>query len=85
LNNRYKSVEEFINKLSKISVPDWKPVGNGFEALAWKKKDWRIRQIIKKKKGIEFIVEKSTVGLQNFRRCLKTADLGKALAFVEEH
>ena len=83
LNDRFKSVEDFINKLSKVSVPDWKPTVDGFEAKGWKNKDWKIRQV-KKRKGVEFNVEKRAAGLQNYRCCFKAPDLEEAFAFVDK-
>ena len=80
LNKRFKNAEEFLNKLSQVSTPNWIVHDDTFEACAWRKFDWRVRQI-RKKHRTEAIVERKRVG--NYKRCHSADDLSAAFRFVE--
>jgi serine/threonine protein kinase len=84
LDGRFMSAEECLDKLSKISVPNWKPIEHYFEALKWKQKDWRICEI-KKKKAIQVVVSKCNCGADKHRVCSTADTLEKAFRFVEEY
>jgi serine/threonine protein kinase len=42
VSQRFRTSTEFIAALQRVDVPNWRPTGDGYEALQWKSWDWKV-------------------------------------------
>lgn len=82
LAERIGGATEFLNKLSQISVPNWKPVEDRFEASEWKQWDWRVYNV-PRRSGVEVVIERAQSRTTKYRRFATAASLQEAFQIVE--
>jgi serine/threonine protein kinase len=82
LTDRLESATAFLNKLSQVSVPNWKPAEDRFEAVGWQKWDWRV-YTVKRRKGDEVVIERSQLKANKYRRIATCVAITEAFQTVE--
>lgn len=83
-DDRYQTASEFIGALGALSFPNWRPLngGNAFEALAWNARDWRIETAGAVSGEGAFVIRRSPLGTQNFRRWAVAPTISRAAETV---
>ncbi len=81
-SKRYSTAFQFLMKLTSTSTPDWKDLGEYYEAAEWKGRHWRIYQK-KSKSGLKHIVKKAKDQAGQYQRCHETDDIQAAFKYVE--
>ena len=66
LNRRCPNVDQFLNRLLQIDVPDWKPVDDHYEAESWQGFDWRVLTVQTRRRNT-IRVEKARIGTCRYR------------------
>lgn len=81
LTARHQTAQDFLTALAKVSEPNWIQSEDVFMAGNWIGKDWRISSV-KKKAGVEILVEKAPIGSNSYRKCSIATNLNQAFRFV---
>jgi serine/threonine protein kinase len=66
LNRRCPNVDQFLNKLLQIDVPDWKSVDDHYEAESWQEFDWRVLTVQTRRRNL-IRVYKARAGTGRYR------------------
>ncbi len=85
LEKRCSSVNQFLEKLIQVDVPDWKPVNDHYEAKGWKRFDWRVFDVpARGKTGPK--VERAKTGTGKYRtiKALSLSSEREAFKFIED-
>ncbi len=82
---RFGNVNQFLNRLVQIDVPDWKPVNEHYEAKSWQGFDWRVYKIQNRGKS-EIRIERARVGTNKYRafRTQQFASDRGAFKYIED-
>lgn len=81
-SKRYSSCTEFCAEITSLHVPDWKQESeNLFSVTNWKGKDYRMG-FLKKRKGLEFLFEESSTGMNSYRKNKSVDSFEKAIVKI---
>jgi serine/threonine protein kinase len=80
LDRRCQNVDQFLNKLLQIDVPDWKPADDHYEAESWRGFDWRVLNVTTNRRNI-IRVEKARIGTGRYRALTSRVFVSEREAF----
>ena len=80
LNRRCPNVNQFLNRLLQIDVPNWKPVDDHYEAESWLGFDWRLLAVQTRRRNL-IRVDKARAGTGRYRNITTRSFVSEREAF----